>query len=146
LETEEFHRQVAEFLNQRVGHYVLDGGKLVVVHAGLEEAMHGRESREVDRFCSYGETNGETDGWGMPVRLDWASDYRGAAKVVHGHTPVRESTWRNGTLDIDTGCVFGGKLTSLRYPENELVSVPSRAIYAAPERPPVTHQSVDASE
>ena len=68
----------------------------------------------------YGETTGETDEYGLPVRYDWAGDYRGAAMVVYGHTPVPEPEWVNRTICVDTGCVFGGKLTALRYPEREL--------------------------
>ena len=63
----------------------------------------------------------------LPVRDNWAAEYRGRAMVVYGHTPVPEPEWLNRTINIDTGCVFGGKLTALRYPEKELVSVPARA-------------------
>ena len=76
-------------------------------------------------FALYGETTGETDEFGLPVRCDWAADYRGAATVVYGHTPVPEPEWLNNTINIDTGCVFGGRLTALRWPERELVSVPA---------------------
>src|SRR4029450_11407777 len=72
---------------------------------------------------------------GLPVRLDWAQDYRGRAMVVYGHTPVPEPDWLNGTIDIDTGCVFGGRLTALRYPERELVTVPAARTYFEPVRP-----------
>src|SRR5262249_32904623 len=76
------------------------------------------------------------------VRYPWAQDYRGKAAVVYGHTPVPEATWLNNTICIDTGCVFGGRLTALRYPERELVSVPARRAYYQPVRPlaaPGTH-------
>src|SRR5262249_9553024 len=55
--------------------------------------------------------------------------------VVYGHTPVPEPEWLNRTINIDTGCVFGGRLTALRYPERELVSVPAAQTYTAPARP-----------
>jgi len=81
------------------------------------------------------ETTGETDDYGLPVRYAWASEYRGKAMVVYGHTPVAEPEWLNRTTDIDTGCVFGGKTTALRYPEKELVSVPAIREYYAPSKP-----------
>jgi protein phosphatase len=118
-----------------VSHYVLDGGKLVVAHAGLREEMHGRGSPAVREFCLYGETTGETDEFGLPVRYNWASEYRGKAMVVYGHTPVPEAEWLNNTVNIDTGTVFGGKLTVLRYPEREFVSVAAAMEYATPIRP-----------
>jgi protein phosphatase len=83
----------------------------------------------------YGETTGEIDEFGLPVRHNWAKEYRGKAKVVYGHTPVPEAEWLNKTIDIDTGCVFGGKLTALRYPEEELVSVKAKMVYCEPIRP-----------
>jgi protein phosphatase len=130
-----FRQQAVNFIDSLLGHVVLDDGKLVVAHAGLPAAMHGRASAAVRAFALYGDTTGETDEYGLPVRYPWAQDYRGQAMVVYGHTPVPEAGWINGTICIDTGCVFGGKLTALRYPERELVSVPARAVYYEPARP-----------
>ncbi|QDZ08220.1 polynucleotide kinase-phosphatase [Sphingomonas panacisoli] len=134
-EPPEFATGVRDWLDGLISHYVLDGGNLVVAHAGLKEDMQGRASGAVRSFCMYGETTGEIDEFGLPVRWDWAADYKGKAKVVHGHTPVVEANWVNGTLCIDTGCVFGGKLTALRYPEMDLVSVPALRTYYEPIRP-----------
>ncbi len=134
-EPPEFTDQVRRFLDDLVSHYVLDGGKLVVAHAGMKAEMQGRGSGKVREFALYGETTGETDEFGLPVRYPWASDYRGQASVIYGHTPVPTPEWLNHTLNIDTGCVFGGSLTALRWPEREIVSVPSLATYAEPARP-----------
>ncbi|MCC9000146.1 MAG: polynucleotide kinase-phosphatase [Candidatus Contendobacter sp.] len=134
-ESEEFRRQAAEFLDKRVSHYVLDGGRLVVAHAGLREDLQGRGSGKVREFALYGDTTGETDDYGLSVRWNWAADYRGQALVVYGHTPTPTAEWLNHTICIDTGCVFGGELTALRYPEKELIAVPARAEYYAPIRP-----------
>jgi protein phosphatase len=130
-----FSRIAAEFMDKLVSHYVLDDGKLVVAHAGMKEEMQGRGSGKVREFALYGETTGETDEFGLPVRYNWAADYRGHAMVVYGHTPVAEPEWLNRTINIDTGCVFGGKLTALRYPEKELVSVPALKTYYEPAKP-----------
>jgi protein phosphatase len=134
-ETPEFRQQVAAFLDSLVSHYVFDDGKLVVAHAGMKQEMQGRGSGKVRDFALYGETTGETDEFGLPVRLNWAAGYRGKAMVVYGHTPVAEPEWLNGTINIDTGCVFGGKLTALRYPERELVSMAAHHTYYEPLRP-----------
>jgi protein phosphatase len=134
-QTPEFRGAVQKFIDGLVSHYVLDGGELVVAHAGMKAEMQGRGSAKVRDFALYGETTGETDEFGLPVRYNWAADYRGRAAVVYGHTPVPEPEWLNRTLCVDTGCVFGGRLTALRWPERELVSVPARATYADPVRP-----------
>jgi protein phosphatase len=145
---EEFSKFTAEFLDDLVSHYVFDGGQLVVAHAGLREEMHGRGSGAVRQFAMYGETTGETDEYGLPVRYNWAADYRGKAMVVYGHTPVPEAEWLNNTICVDTGCVFGGKLTALRYPERELVSVPAKKMYYEPIRPlrPATPTALTAQQ
>ena len=143
LETPEFRQEATRFMDGLISHYVLDGGKLVVAHAGMKEEYQGRASARVRDFCLYGETTGETDEWGLPVRADWAAGYRGKATVVYGHTPVAEPVWLNRTINIDTGCVFGGSLTALRYPENELVSVPAARVYYEPVRPVVGGRQED---
>lgn len=134
-EPDGFADEVAKFIDGLVSHYVLDGGRLVVAHAGIREAYQGRASGRVRSFCLYGESSGETDEFGLPVRYDWAAEYRGRAMVVYGHTPVPEAEWINGTICIDTGCVFGGKLTALRYPERELVQVDAQETYYESVRP-----------
>lgn len=134
-EPDEFKQQVRSFLDGLVSHYALDDGKLVVAHAGMKEALQGRGSGTVRAFALFGETTGETDEFGLPVRYNWAAEYRGRATVVYGHTPVPEPEWLNHTINIDTGCVFGGKLTALRYPEMDFVEVPAARVYAEPSRP-----------
>ncbi|HEX6464963.1 MAG TPA: polynucleotide kinase-phosphatase, partial [Vicinamibacterales bacterium] len=134
-ETPEFRSDVQKFIDGLVSHYVFDEGRLVVAHAGMKEAMQGRGSAKVREFALFGETTGETDEFGLPVRYNWAAEYRGRATVVYGHTPVPEPDWLNRTINIDTGCVFGGRLTALRWPEKELVSVPAHRTYAEPARP-----------
>jgi protein phosphatase len=135
LESPEFRTEVQKFLDGLVSHYVFDDGHLVVAHAGMKEEMQGRGSAKVRDFALFGETTGETDEFGLPVRYNWASEYRGRASVVYGHTPVPEPEWLNRTINIDTGCVFGGQLTALRWPEKELVSVAALETYADPVRP-----------
>ncbi len=132
---EDFKKETAEFINGLISHYVLDGGKLVISHAGIKQEYIGRGSARVREFCLYGETTGETDSYGLPVRLDWAADYRGRAAVVYGHVAGREVKQQNGTYCIDTGCVFGGKLTAFRYPEKEIVEVPALRQYYEPVKP-----------
>jgi protein phosphatase len=145
-ESGEFKRDVIDFLDGLISHYVFDGGKLAVSHAGLKEHYIGRGSPRIRSFCMFGETTGETDEFGLPVRYNWAQDYRGATTLVYGHTPVPEPEWLNRTINIDTGCVFGGKLTALRYPENDLVAVEALQVYCEPVRPiaaPVATRDAD---
>jgi protein phosphatase len=134
-EPPEFTALVREFCYDLVSHLVLDEGRLVVAHAGLKEAYHGRASGRVRSFALYGDTTGETDEYGLPVRYPWANDYRGQAMVLYGHTPIPEPEWVNNTLCLDTGCVFGGRLTAMRYPEKEIVSVDAERVWYEPAKP-----------
>ncbi|MFH1467921.1 MAG: polynucleotide kinase-phosphatase [Pseudomonadota bacterium] len=134
-EPEAFRVRVAAFLDRLISHFVLDDGRLVVAHAGMRAELAGRASGRVREFALYGETTGETDEYGLPVRYPWAKEYRGQAAVVYGHTPVPQPAWLNDTLCIDTGCVFGGALTALRWPERQVLSVPARRVYCEPARP-----------
>ncbi|NEC67190.1 polynucleotide kinase-phosphatase [Streptomyces sp. SID9727] len=131
----EFRERVGAFIDGLVSHYVLDGGRLVVCHAGLPEKYHGRTSGRVRSHALYGETTGETDEFGLPVRYPWAEDYRGSAAVVYGHTPVPRTSWINNTICLDTGAVFGGRMTALRWPERELVDVPAERVWYEPVKP-----------
>jgi protein phosphatase len=134
-EPPEFQSAATDFCDELVAHYVLDGGRLVVAHAGLPERYHGRASGRVRDFALYGDTTGETDEYGLPVRYPWANEYRGQATVLYGHTPVPTTEWVNNTMCLDTGCVFGGALTALRYPERDVVAVPAHRVWYEPVRP-----------
>ena len=130
-----FCDEVRDWCDALVAHRVLDRGRLVVAHAGLKEAYHGRASGRVRAFALYGDTTGETDEYGLPVRYPWAEEYRGRAAVVYGHVPTTRLEWVNNTLCLDTGVVFGGRLSALRWPERETVQVPARAVHYTPARP-----------
>ena len=144
-EPEAFRDQARDFLDRLVSHLVLDDGKLVVAHAGMKQDYQGRSSSRVRDFALFGETTGETDEFGLPVRVQWARDYRGDATVVYGHTPVAKPEWINQTINIDTGCVFGGRLTALRWPERELVSVAADRTYYEPAKPLLAPESAPSA-
>ncbi|WML43399.1 bis(5'-nucleosyl)-tetraphosphatase PrpE [Neobacillus sp. PS3-40] len=107
----------------------LDNQKLIISHAGIKNEYIGRTDSKVKSFVLYGDITGEKHPDGSPVRRDWAKEYNGDACIVYGHTPVKEARIINNTYNVDTGAVFGGKLTALRYPEMDIVSVPSTMPY-----------------
>jgi protein phosphatase len=131
----EFCNQARRFLDELPSYGVFDEGRLVIAHAGLREPLQGKTSAEAREFALHGQTTGKRDKLGRLIRYNWAAEYHGKALVVFGHTPVVKPLWVNNTVDIDTGCVYGGHLTALRYPERETVSVPAKAIYTKTRRP-----------
>lgn len=124
-----FKSRLLDFISAAPIYLWLDGGSLVVAHGGIKAGMIGRDDRFVQTMCLYGDITGKANPDGTPVRLDWGAHYRGEAAVVYGHTPVARPEWRNNTINIDQGCVFGGYLTGLRWPEREVVQVKARAVY-----------------
>lgn len=134
-DAEAFKIRILTFLKSLPDHLILDEGRLVVAHAGLKEAFHGRTNGVVRAYCLYGEVTGSVDEEGLPIRRNWAGVYEGDAYVLYGHSPVVEARWQNKTMDLDTGCCFGGKLTALRYPELTLESVQAQQQYSEPVRP-----------
>nr|WP_307989659.1 metallophosphoesterase [uncultured Niameybacter sp.] len=128
-ETEIFKQELKDFLEGLPSHYVFDEGKLVVAHAGLKEKLQGRESPIIRDLAMFGETTGKVDEFGLPIRLNWSEHYKGSALVVYGHTPHLQAKIINNTINVDTGCVYGGKLTAYRYPEGEIVEVEAKEVY-----------------
>ncbi len=128
-ESEQFCIEVKEFLSSLVSHYCFDDLRLVVSHAGIKEEMQGKASRKVREFCLYGDVDGSLDSNGKPKRKDWTKNYRGNALVVYGHTVKTNIANVNNTLCIDTGCVYGGKLSAYKYPENKIVSIDALSTY-----------------
>jgi protein phosphatase len=105
----------------------LDEGNLIIAHAGIRADMIGTPlSEKIRTFVLYGDITGQKLPDGRPLRRDWAKHYKGVPCIVYGHTPVTEARFVNNTVNVDTGCVFGGKLTALRYPEMEIESVLSQ--------------------
>ncbi len=119
------YERFMELYDQSPLYHVLDQGRLVIAHAGIREDYIGKTHKKVKEFVLYGDITGQTNPDGTPVRRDWAKFYNGKAFIVYGHTPVREARFVGNTVNIDTGAVFGGHLTALRYPEKEIVSVKS---------------------
>lgn len=127
----EISRQFIRLYESAPLYDILHNGELVVAHAGIKADDIGKYTRKVKEFVLYGDITGETYPDGRPVRRDWAAAYEGKAWVVYGHTPVKRPRIVNRTINIDTVCVFGNKLTGFRFPEHETVSVTSSMPYDA---------------
>lgn len=126
FEREVFLKRYQSFYEDLPLYVKLDDNKLIIAHAGIRgNLIDSKNRKKVRTFVLYGDITGETLPSGRPVRKDWAKNYTGKAFIVYGHTPVQQPRFVNRTVNIDTGCVFGGHLTALRYPELETVSVPS---------------------
>lgn len=130
LETPEWRAEMAAWLATLQPHLVLDGGRIVAAHAGISQRLQGKLTPEARDFALYGDVvPGQSHEERHPEREDWARRYSGRATVVHGHIAYREPRVLNDVVAIDTGCVFGGKLTAFRWPERTFESVPAKRTY-----------------
>lgn len=129
IKLETLKKEYLELIESLPYYLILDEGKLAAAHAGIKEEMIGRDHSAIRHFCFFGAKTGRTLDNGLPERLDWAADYRGKPLIVYGHTPVNAPVFINNTINIDQGCVFGGSLTALRYPEMTTLSVPAFKTY-----------------
>ncbi|WP_237724722.1 metallophosphoesterase [Deinococcus alpinitundrae] len=132
-ESPAFRRRAAAFLLNLPTRLPLDEGRLLVAHAGDRADLRGSER---DDYNVHGLDSGELDDFGHLRREDWAARHGGPHLIVSGHSPVRRPRWsgqpgRGEALNLDTGCIYGGALTALRYPERELVSVPAWRAYVS---------------
>ena len=134
-ESPAFRATARDFMARLPPYLWLDRGRLVVAHAGLGADMIGRLDGKVRSFALYGDTTGGADEDGYPVRRDWARAYSGEAAIVYVHVAAPMVEWINNTICLDSGCCFGGRLTTLRWPERELVSVPAARVYFEARRP-----------
>ncbi len=131
-----FSERLRLFIENSPPYLWLDDGRLVVAHAGIKKEMIGRNDSRAQAMCLYGDVTGKSNPDGTPVRLDWAQHYDGTTAIVYGHTPVPGPCWLNNTINIDQGCVFGGCLTALRWPEREVVQVKAKRPYYTDRLPP----------
>lgn len=118
--------------SQTLPYYIFkmpDDSPFVITHAAFKNEFLGKIDKSIEEYCCYGPTEGLNEE-GYPIRIPWEKDYYGIP-VVYGHIcrdDLEPNVFKN-TYGIDTGCVFGGKLTSLRLPEKEIVSVPAKKSY-----------------
>ncbi|MGM9998305.1 MAG: metallophosphoesterase [Candidatus Bruticola sp.] len=121
--------ELRTFLADLPCYITLEGGNLLVSHAGLCENLQGKNNKQAAHFCLFGDTNGKLNEEGMPIRRHWENEYQGQTQVVYGHTPVELPAVCGRTVNIDTGCVFGGSLSAYSYPDGQIFSTPCQKAY-----------------
>jgi protein phosphatase len=128
-ESETFLRKALDAISMLPTYLWLDGGKLCVSHAGMRGDLLGKSTPEAYDHAINGDEPLRNATQTYDCSLHWSSSYRGETAMVYGHFRIAEALWVNNTMCLDTACVYGGKLTALRWPERELVAVPAQKRY-----------------
>ena len=84
----------------------------IYVHAGLNPQVH--LSQQSPRWCC----------WARDQFLPCSHDF--GKPVIFGHTPFEKPLIEKNKIGIDTGAVYGGKLTCLVLPDFEFINVAGR--------------------
>lgn len=125
------------YWNQSKPFLVLDNGKLIVTHAGMTRWLADSyifagkfPSDDITKaICLYG-ANIDKYGGGKYGELGfWQNAWDSEQIVVYGHFVTKEVSINNNTWGIETGVVFGGKITALLYPEMKILQVNAKRKY-----------------
>jgi len=88
----------------------------IYVHAGLQPGVH---------------LTGQSPEWLLWARDDFIrSNHDFGKRVIFGHTPFADPLVTANRIGIDTGAVYGGRLTCLLLPELKFVSVAATGSYS----------------
>ncbi|MFC4100785.1 polynucleotide kinase-phosphatase [Paenibacillus xanthanilyticus] len=141
----EWKRRMRDFLLAAPSHLVFarEGVRHVVVaHAGIRDEFIGKQSKRIQDFCRFGDTEG-TDAQGKPIRKEWHTGHRSGELIVWGHDVRPRPETAGLTINIDQGVVFGGELTAFRYPERRFASVQAARDYSGAADNPLALRAAD---
>jgi len=107
--------------------FMIDLGNHLVVHAGLrpEVALHSQTTEDLTELRCLGKDRTSREG------TPWYEVYEGEKVVLFGHWPAREPRRAKKAIGLDTGCVYGHRLTAYTVETGELTNVSARRVYDA---------------
>lgn len=123
LELEPNRERYANYLKRLP--YMIDLDSHLVVHAGVRPgvALKHQMASDLTEMRTMGANPARRKG------VPWYDVYRGRKTVLFGHWPAKEPRRAAHAIGLDTGCVYGGRLTAFILESNQLLSVPARRSY-----------------
>jgi len=107
---------------------------LVVVHAGLEPNKELKaQKKEMVMFLRCIDSHGKPSKEFLGEEHLWAKKWNGPYFVLFGHDAARKLQVEKSAIGLDTGCVYGGKLTAFIFPDKKLVHVDAKKVYSPPK-------------
>ena len=108
--------------------FYIEGEDFLVVHAGLVPGEHPKDSDPhlLMNIRTWSKQGRNIKSEGHPA---WYSYYKGNKTVIYGHWANRGLNVRDRTIGLDTGCVYGYKLSGVLLPERKIVQVPASKNY-----------------
>ncbi len=105
----------------------------VVVHGGfLPMVPWGEQNRETVcqlKYLRAGQIPQEDLFRNSAIRPHWSEIWKGPQTVLYGHTPRARIDLKPYAIGLDTGCVYGNRLSACILPEVEFVQVRARKAY-----------------
>ena len=110
--------------------FTINLGTHLVVHAGVRPGVPLRlpMASDLTEIRTMGANPSSRRG------VPWYRVYRGRRMVLFGHWPAKSPRLSPCAIGLDTGCVYGGRLTGYIIESNQFVSVPARRAYSASRR------------
>lgn len=111
--------------------FTIDLGSHLVVHAGIRPGrpLHEQSLEDLTELRTLGPDRTSRQG------LPWYEVYDEDKVVLFGHWPSREPRRAKRAIGLDTGCVYGYRLTAYVIETGEFVSVPANRAYDPPNAP-----------
>jgi hypothetical protein len=100
-----------------------------IVHAGVAQGVALPDQNETDLMTMRSVRPDGSISSKLREGVPWASIYAGPSHVVFGHDAVSGLQQYPFATGLDTGCVYGRKLTALLLPERRLVQVQAARVY-----------------
>jgi diadenosine tetraphosphatase ApaH/serine/threonine PP2A family protein phosphatase len=126
LELDEERARYSQYLDSLP--LMIDLGAHLVVHAGLRPgvALEEQSIEDLTELRTLGPDPKSREG------VPWYEEYEGEKTVLFGHWPAREPRRSRRAIGLDTGCVYGHRLTAYIIETAELITVESRRVYDEP--------------
>ncbi|MCB1308768.1 MAG: metallophosphoesterase [Leptospiraceae bacterium] len=111
--------------------YYIEETDFIAVHAGLHPERSLAES-DPEVLTNIRFWDGKGERLNNPDDPPWYDLYTGERPVFYGHWARRGLNLREKTFGLDSGCVYGRRLSAYVLETDELIQIPAARVYYVP--------------